>query len=1619
MSPIDDAKLAETMAKYYPDLVCKYYPDHRSYTSPPPSKPSRLQESMVNLADSMAKLEIASKHLATSTSHLISLTVQTTTEVVTAQNTTTVNVTTTPPHKQPNIIMPLQNNNDQIHTPTSENPMAKLLDVSVSSMGKIQNGVDTQTRVTLTPLTKEMLAIFVAWKYFLSVANDIHQKKVQKKNDVKERSMLLMALPNEHQMTFNQYKDAKTLFAAVQTRFGGNEATKKTQKTLLKQMYKNFNAPSTDTNEVNTAYRVSIANTQVIPANTQVGTTSTQVSTANLSDATVYAFLVSQPNGSQLVHEDLVQIHEDDLEEMHLKVISTPKLDLLYFGLEEFQQPKFEGCGPKTSKSVSEDIFNEVRESPNASLVKELVSDDKLEKKAIFPTVAKIEFVRPKQQEKPVRKPVKERMVSGNNYTRIDYNYSTKKAHPSAHKNMGPRAVLMKTSLRPLNTVRPVNTAHPKTIVYSARPMSRFSKSAKSTVNRPYQIRTALTNKNFSQKVNTDKGKFYTAMTKAVNTARPNSAVVNAVRENQVNVVKALACWVCRPTKLNITPITLKKRNYVDARGRSNGCSRHMTGNMSYLFDFKKFDKGYVTFGGGAKGRKITGKESLKTGKLDFEDVYLVKELQFNLFSVSWMCDKKNNVLFTDTGCFVLSLDFKLADESQILLKVPRKNNMYNVNMKNIVPKESLTCLVAKVTLDESMLWHKGLCHVNFKTINKLVKENLVRATKDETSGILKSFITEIENLVDKKVKIIIYDNETEFKNRVMSEFCKKKGIKKEFSVTRTPQQNGVAEWRNRTLIEATRTMLADSKLPATFWAEAINIACYVQNRVYNIRTRKVEENLHIRFLEDKPIIASDGPNWLFDIDALTKSINYVLVVAGINFNDFVGTEESIGAGHASKETGSTKDYILMQLWKDGSLFDSSLKNASNDEPKPFIDAGQKDDEGVSKESRIDDQERPENRFKDPDYPDKVYKVVKALYGLHQAPRAWYETLAKYLLDNGFHRGKIDQTLFIKKQKGDILLVHVYVDDIIFGSTNNMLFTEFEKLMHDKFQMSSMRELTFFLGLQVKQKEDGIFISQDKYVADILRKYSFTDVKTANTLIDTKMPLLKDSDGHDVDVHLYRFQVTPKVSHLHVVKRIFRTLVNGELELTTTIDGKVTIVTKASVRRHLQLAYSNGPVVQVEVSTHLVESHHTPTSAPSTSQPPVSPTSRRTTRQESVVPQPRSPTQSLVVDEAASTGLDVRYGWATTTVTGLEAEQGSGNIDKTPTMPHDSPLQKVNTLGSDEGGMTQQELMVFYTTLSKKVESLETDLKHTKQIYGAAYTKLIKKVKMLEKTAKSSQARRRERIVVFDNEDDLEDPSKQGRKITKIDQDPVISLIQHDAEIQGSVAVSTAIPTRNIGVSTADDITMAQTLVYIKKSAAKDKGKAKMAESETVQTKTKLQQEQERLGFEAAVRLQAELDEEERQRIARRLQAKEREKYTEAEEARMLAELINKRKRDDLVMLWSLVKEKFNSTEPTYDKEREIWVELKRLFEPDTNDELWKLQKHIHDLTWKLYDSCGVHNVYTEKGIDIYILVEKEYPLSRGTLTLMLVAKLLVDQDNELSKELLRKIFMQAERPRR
>ncbi|GJX85815.1 putative ribonuclease H-like domain-containing protein [Tanacetum coccineum] len=221
--------------------------------------------------------------------------------------------------------------------------------------------------------------------------------------------------------------------------------------------------------------------------------------------------------------------------------------------------------------------------------------------------------------------------------------------------------------------------------------------------------------------------------------------------------------------------------------------------------------------------------------------------------------------------------------------------------------------------------------------------------------------------------------------------------------------------------------------------------------------------------------------------------------------------------------------------------------------------------------------------FVDSKFPKKVYKVVKALYGLHQAPRAWYTTLSTFLLNSGYRRGTIDKSLFIKKDKNDIMLVQVYVDDIIFGSIKRSWCDKFEALMKRIFQMSSMGELTFFLGLQVKQKKDGIFISHDKYVVEILKKFDFASVKTASTPIETQKSLTKDEEAADVDVHLYRsmigslmcltafrpdimfavcayyrFQVTSKTLHLHAVKRIFRRLISWQCKKQTIVAASTT-----------------------------------------------------------------------------------------------------------------------------------------------------------------------------------------------------------------------------------------------------------------------------------------------------------------------------------------------------------------------------------------------------------------------------------------------------------------------------
>ncbi|GKE05721.1 ribonuclease H-like domain-containing protein [Tanacetum coccineum] len=347
--------------------------------------------------------------------------------------------------------------------------------------------------------------------------------------------------------------------------------------------------------------------------------------------------------------------------------------------------------------------------------------------------------------------------------------------------------------------------------VSSKRPIKNVIKNAYSTARRPCNKITAANNSNFTKKVNTVKRT-------RVNTARPK-VVLSVVKGNKGNVVKASACWVWRSkhkvldhvSKNNGASMSFKRFDYIDVQGRSNGCSRHMIGNRSYLTDYEEINRGFVAFGGNSKGGKITGK--------------------------------------------------------------------------------------------------------------------------------------------DLRVKVIRCDNGTEFKNRVMNQFYEMKGIKREFSVSRTPQQKGVAERKNKTLIEAARTMLADSKLQTTFWAKAVNTACYVQNRVLVIKPHN--KTPYELFLGRKHALSfmrpfgcpvtilntidllGSRPNWLFDIDALTKYMNHKLVVA-----------ENQSNGNACKarvETVPGKDYILLSLWTQDLLFSSSSKDSPDAGFKPSGEEEKKD----------------------------------------------------------------------------------------------------------------------------------------------------------------------------------------------------------------------------------------------------------------------------------------------------------------------------------------------------------------------------------------------------------------------------------------------------------------------------------------------------------------------------------------------------------------------------------------------------------------------------------------------------------------------------------------------------
>nr|GEU32596.1 hypothetical protein [Tanacetum cinerariifolium] len=713
-------------------------------------------------------------------------------------------------------------------------------------------------------------------------------------------------------------------------------------------------------------------------------------------------------------------------------------------------------------------------------------------------------------------------------------------------------------------------------------------------------------------------------------TRRPSSKSNNS--PPRVTVVRAP---VVSAAQVKQGTWALKDKGVIDS-----GCSRHMTENMSYLSNFKELNGGYVAFGGNPKGGKITGKGIIKAGKLDFDDVYFVKELKFNLFSVSQMCDKKNNVLFTNTECLVLSPDFKMPDENQVLLRVSRENNMYNVNLKNIFHFRDLTCLFAKATLNESNLWHRRLGHINFKIINKLVKGNLVRglptkvfendhscvackkrkqhkascksklvssvdhplfrlhmdlfgptfvkilirkaiswlslmiavdllgfffSSKNETSPILKTFITGLANQLSRK------------------------GIKKEFSVPRTPQQNGIAEMKNKTLIEAARTMLVDSLLPIPFWTEVVNTACYVQNRVlvtkphnktpyellhgrtpsiglmrpfgcpvtilntldplgkfqgkvdegflvgysvcskafrvFNSRTRIIQETLHVNFLENKSNVAGTGPTWLFDIDSLTRIMNYHPVTAGNQPNFGAGFQDKFDAEKVGEEE---HDFDVKKPESQVILSPSSSAQSKEQDDKT-----KKEDKGKSPVESVTGYKDLNAEFEI--CSDNNSNEVNAAGSIVPTVGQNYLNSTNTFSAAGPSNEAVSPTygktsnMDASQLPGDPDMPEF--EDIIYSNDEDVVGVEanFNNLESSipvsPIPTTRIHKIILSHKLLVKQKKDGIFISQDKYVAEILRKFGLTEGKSASTPIDTEKPLLKDPDGEDVYVHTYRSMI--------------------------------------------------------------------------------------------------------------------------------------------------------------------------------------------------------------------------------------------------------------------------------------------------------------------------------------------------------------------------------------------------------------------------------------------------------------------------------------------------------------
>ncbi|GJW45152.1 putative ribonuclease H-like domain-containing protein [Tanacetum coccineum] len=1057
---------------------------------------------------------------------------------------------------------------------------------------------------------------------------------VARERERKARTTLLMALPEDHLAKFHKMTDAKEMWDAIKSRFGGNDESKKMQKYILKQQFEGF----------------SVSNTEGL----HKGYDRFQ---SLLSQLEIHGAGVSTEDANQKFLRSLPSAWSQVSLIMRTKPgVDSLSFDDLYNNLRVFESDikgsTASSSSPQNVAFVSENTSSTNDVSTAYCVPNPSGQNSKYEQTSSYSLLAN-------QSSCPQLDHEDLEQIDEYDLEEMDLKWQV------AMISMRMKKFYKKTGRKlQFDAKEPVGFDKTKVECYNCHKTGHFARECRIKGNQDNRSKNYLNHLirdcDFHEKRMARKAELNNGWNNVQRVNKQNQFVPSAVltRTGKIPVSTARASST---KNFNTARQALKNKGIVDS-----GCSRHMTGNKAYLAEFQDFNGGPVAFGG-SKGY-ITGKGKIKTGKLDFEDVCFVKELQhFNLFSVSQMCDKKNKVLFTDSECLVLSPEFKLPDENQVLLKIPRQNNMYSFNLENIVPSGGLACLIAKATTDESNKWHRRLGHVNFKNLNKLVKGNLVRGLPSKifqydplcvacqkgkqhkasckaksVSSISHSLQllhmdlfgpTSVRSLNHKTYCLVITDdfsrcdNGTEFKNKDVIEFCGSKGIKREYrkgptwlfdldyltdSMNYHPvrsenqanlhagQQEANHHARTEDIIDAGDFKIEDESAQYCFvlpiWPfysstippglktdEKREVSTASPNEGLSLSdpTNPEQDDSEIPPLEDIYQNSSDGifttssyddEGAVADFTNLESVVNVssiphqdYLVYRSLILGDPTSAVQTRSKVNKSSGAHAFVSYVQKQRRNNHKDFQHCLFACFLSQNKP-----KKISEALEDESWVDAMQEELLQFKI----QKVWVLVDLPYGKKAIGTKWvyrnkkdergvvvrnkarlvaqghrqeegdktmmrfcsvarFSEILSYPSESLKGRGTIDKTLFIKKDKHDIILVQVYVDDIIFGSTKKSWCDEFEALMKSKFQMSSMGELTFFLGLQVKQKEDGIFISQDKYVAEILKK----------SMIGSLMYLTASRPDIMFAVcACSRFQVTPKSSHLSDVKRIFRYL---------------------------------------------------------------------------------------------------------------------------------------------------------------------------------------------------------------------------------------------------------------------------------------------------------------------------------------------------------------------------------------------------------------------------------------------------------------------------------------------